>query len=226
MNNEIILNTRINKLNPNDAKIKLSQLITWAYRRAGYKLTDDDIVFQVNELLSENLSLTLPEISKVFQNGLNGVYGDFIGLSVVTYMKWIKAFQNEKKQANTINLNSYRTVEEKKLTESDILRIENEAIQTWLNLTNEARDRNFYLGGNVFDILSKRMKLELPENFIDQAQQIEYEQLSKERDLTFSRDERNRIDKLLCEVINTPNSVINRAKNNFLKFNLHLFENL
>ena len=106
MNNEIIITTNVGKLNQLDLKTKVTELIRWAHNRSGSKKDHDFeamVMFDANEVcrdlqtIPEFKNLKLPDLSKIFQKGLTGGYGDFFGLNCVTYAKWIRAHLSEEK---------------------------------------------------------------------------------------------------------------------------------
>lgn len=106
MNNEIVLATNVGQLNVNDLQGKVIELVRWAHNRAGSKKDADfeiNLRFDTNEIcrdlqtIPEFKVLKLQDISKIFQKGLTGGYGDFFGLNCVTYAKWIRAYLSEEK---------------------------------------------------------------------------------------------------------------------------------
>ena len=106
MNNEIVLATNVGQLNVSDLQSKVIDLVRWAHNRAGSKKDADFetiIKFDTNEIcrdlqtIPEFKGLKLQDLSKIFQKGLTGGYGDFFGLNCVTYAKWIRAHLSEEK---------------------------------------------------------------------------------------------------------------------------------
>ena len=106
MNNEIVLATNVGQLNVNDLQGKVIELVRWAHNRAGSKRDADfeiNLKFDTNEIcrdlqtIPEFKVLKLQDLSKIFQKGLTGGYGDFFGLNCVTYAKWIRAHLSEEK---------------------------------------------------------------------------------------------------------------------------------
>lgn len=95
MNTDIVLHKPIRELNQPELKEALVRLITTIYRIAGYELKAEDCAFQVNELLKDvsNSHMTLETLSEVMIKGVKGQFGDWHGLSVMTYHKWIAAYK-------------------------------------------------------------------------------------------------------------------------------------
>jgi hypothetical protein len=106
MTNEIVLSTNVGQINHVELKTKVTELIRWAHNRMGAKKDHDFeamVIFDTNEMcrdlqsIAEFKVLKLTDLSKIFQKGLTGGYGDFFGLNCVTYAKWIRAHLSEQK---------------------------------------------------------------------------------------------------------------------------------
>lgn len=109
MNTEIILSKPINQLPVVDLKTQILKLIEYCYAYAGYNLSGKEIElsFQVSELhgmltTGQFKNLTLEDLKSCFKNGLSLKYGDFTGLSMLVYTKWINSFLNERKSGNMV----------------------------------------------------------------------------------------------------------------------------
>lgn len=131
MNNEIVLATNVGKLNVSELQSKVMELVRWAHNRAGSKKDADFetiIRFDTNEIcrdlqtIPEFKGLKLQDLSKIFQKGLSGGYGDFYGLNCVTYAKWIRAYLSEQKTPNgqiEHEAVKFRISQEKTLTQAE-----------------------------------------------------------------------------------------------------------
>lgn len=102
MNSDIVLSKLIREVNRTDALTKLLDLVTWSYKFVRYKTTDKDSAEQVADLYTTLLgpdfkNLTLKDISNAFQGGVTYKYGEFTGLSVAVYCKWIRAYMKDYK---------------------------------------------------------------------------------------------------------------------------------
>lgn len=131
MTNEIVLSTNVGQINHVELKTKVTELIRWAHNRMGAKKDHDFeamVIFDTNEMcrdlqsIAEFKILKLTDLSKIFQKGLTGGYGDFFGLNCVTYAKWIRAHLSEEKTKG-VSLEhervKMRLIEQKEPTEAE-----------------------------------------------------------------------------------------------------------
>lgn len=195
MNNEIVLSTNVGQLNVNDLQTKVIELVRWAHNRAGSKKDADFetiIRFDTNEIcrdlqtIQEFKGLKLQDLSKIFQKGLSGGYGDFFGLNCVTYAKWIRAYLSEQKTSNgqiEHELVKLRLAEEKPLSQKELDEISEANFKFVLEhfkKTGEVKD----YGGACFLYLWRTKKLrfddEKSKEYIRRAEQIEHSRLTEE----------------------------------------------
>ena len=192
MNNEIVLSTNVGKLNLSELQSKVMELVRWAHNRAGSKKDADFetiIRFDTNEIcrdlqtIPEFKGLKLQELSKIFQKGLSGGYGEFYGLNCVTYAKWIRAHLSEQKTANgqieheTVKA---RISKEKTLTQAEKDAISETNFKTVLDKWRRTGLIQDY-GGACFYYLERVCKIvlsiEQKNEYMHRAEQVEHQRL-------------------------------------------------
>lgn len=89
-----------------DITTKLNELIIKTANTIGFKLNKEDSISQsvlmVSELATYFKNAKFNEVETAFNTGVRGMYGEFMGLSVVTYHKWLTAFFESEKRKTTL----------------------------------------------------------------------------------------------------------------------------
>ena len=86
-----------------DITTKLNELILKTSSVINFKIKEDDAISQavlmVSELATYFPNAKMNEVETAFNTGVRGMYGEFMGLSVVTYHKWLTSyFESEKRK--------------------------------------------------------------------------------------------------------------------------------
>ncbi len=95
---------------------------------AAQRATNAKLVLE--EIQTSFKTLTVEELPMIFHNGCRGEYGDFFGLSVVTFHKWLKAHtESEKRRTAVIELRKSEPVVIKQPTKAEALKM---FLEMWL----------------------------------------------------------------------------------------------
>lgn len=143
---------------PVDLILEMIDLVTVIYLETGKKLDDDpaeheaqvEILAQsfVNELILHFRFLTIDEVKLAVHKGLRKAYGEYYGVSTITFHNWLNAFQMDKKRIETIQLEQKQnevkkpepTPEEKRIL------IEEGVLRSW-NWYKQTKEFNELKGG-------------------------------------------------------------------------------
>jgi len=109
MSREVILatygNERISKRNKNQAGDEIRQLVNRTILQSGFgaSLSETDlkilIIDVVTDVLRDFSALTVQEVQIAFRNGVREEYGEYMGVSVRIFYKWVRAYIYETKVA-------------------------------------------------------------------------------------------------------------------------------
>ena len=114
---------QIKFLDPNFAGEKLKTSINLTIFESGFKVDNisELIIMVIKDIFADFSHLTVSECSIAFRNGVRGLLGDFMGLSVRTFYNWLLAY-NETIKAEAIKQLQY-IKKEQVITEEDKERI-------------------------------------------------------------------------------------------------------
>lgn len=199
MNSQIVLTSQIRNVNREDANKALLQVIITTYRICGFKSSEDEVMFQVTELMKDlnKTSLSIEDVKTAFENGAKGKYGEFMGLSVLTYLKWINAHKAEK-PAPTNKLIAESKIE---LTQEQKDAIAEESIKVMID--HYQKKGEIINGGNanfkyLWRIGKIRFDQQKAEEYLERAKSLIYERLNQNREkasVELNRGEVKQIDK-------------------------------
>lgn len=138
----------------------LVDLIGKAYFEAGQmNNADAGRIAQEAKILCSDLqtdypTATLQELAEAFRRGVRKHYGEYYGLSVVTYLTWVKSFLSDTARAEAIIKVNYQP-KEKVVTDEEKRAIEDQTLQDIL--TEFRKHGKVYNFGNArYDLLVKR----------------------------------------------------------------------
>ena len=135
-NKEIIISKfgekQIKHLDPNYAGEKLKTAINLTIFESGFKVDNisELILMIIKDIFTDFSHLTISECSIAFRNGVRGLLGDFMGLSVRTFYNWLITY-NETIKAEAIKQLQYIR-KEKVITDEDKERIKWEWLNTFI----------------------------------------------------------------------------------------------
>jgi hypothetical protein len=135
-NKEIIISKfgekQIKHLDPNYAGEKLKTAINLTIFESGFKVDNisELILMIIKDIFTDFSHLTISECGIAFRNGVRGLLGDFMGLSVRTFYNWLIAY-NETIKAEAIKQLQYIR-KEKVITDEDKERIKWEWLNTFI----------------------------------------------------------------------------------------------
>lgn len=113
----------------------LTALLTKAFQFHGYSKDEHDFQFIVNEIYKHVkkylLGFTINEVIKVFENGLNGVYGEYYGINTKTIITWFNLYKETERKRNLIDLN--KTKDKPTITEEEKIKTNKQAVTNALN---------------------------------------------------------------------------------------------
>ena len=132
-------------------------LMTETYYELGQKLEEREM-FTLCERFKQELLLnfrwlTFEEVKMAFHKGARKEYGDYFGLNIVTFHNWIKAFQTDKKRADTLIKQNLLNQEEKKAPTQEELYQESKAFA--LTAFDKFKEEGSYndIGNPVYEFL-------------------------------------------------------------------------
>lgn len=143
-------------LNSTEKEMKLFLLdqVSKSFLLRGYKTTDQDNAIIVTELLKEIQkrfkAITFKEIEIAFENGLRGEYGEYMGLSVITFSNFIKGFKESRQRADMIKLHK-EVKEEVVVTEEEKKKNFEEFLESCIFKPYETRSYNLYSWSYIYD---------------------------------------------------------------------------
>lgn len=135
-NKEIIISKfgekQIKHLDPNYAGEKLKTAINLTIFESGFKVDNisELILMIIKDIFTDFSHLTISECGIAFRNGVRGLLGDFMGLSVRTFYNWLISY-NETIKAEAIKQLQYIR-KEKVITDEDKERIKWEWLNTFI----------------------------------------------------------------------------------------------
>jgi hypothetical protein len=135
-NKEIIISKfgekQIKHLDPNYAGEKLKTAINLTIFESGFKVDNisELILMIIKDIFTDFSHLTISECGIAFRNGVRGLLGDFMGLSVRTFYNWLITY-NETIKAEAIKQLQYIR-KEKVITDEDKERIKWEWLNTFI----------------------------------------------------------------------------------------------
>lgn len=97
-NKEIILarynELTIRNLDANQAGEKLKVIINLTIFESGYKVENisELILMVIRDIFSDFSGMTISEIALAFRKGVRKDFGEFMGLSVITFYNWLKSY--------------------------------------------------------------------------------------------------------------------------------------
>ena len=120
---------QIKHLDPNYAGEKLKTAINLTIFESGFKVDNisELIIMVIKDIFNDYSYLTISECSIAFRNGVRGLLGDYMGLSVRTFYNWLFEY-NETLKADAIKQLQY-IKKENSITEEDKEKIK----WDWLN---------------------------------------------------------------------------------------------
>lgn len=142
-----------------EVKRYLLAIISKTMFHNGQKIDEDTKFLLVEEFYKEIentpkfKNLTAKEIEVAFHKGVRGEYGEFYGLSVVTFTKWIKSFLESEYRANKI---IEATNEKKEIKEIDPDQAHKDYLEKYLYPAYED-----YLAGKEFKCYGWKTLLDL-----------------------------------------------------------------
>lgn len=180
----------------------------------GWKVPNDtDMELLVNEITTsirnDYKQLRTEEISMCFAKGIRGEYGDFMGMSIVTFEKFIIGYLNSQYR---INLGKTLPRPEEKATPKELTR--QDRIDFALKAFQAFKEKGFYndLGNIVYAFLDseKLIPFTAKEKFetLEIARQEEYQRLSN----PLSSAEASKFNKQIEELISGNESIIPKSK--------------
>lgn len=109
-----------------EAQTKIVDILTQLYFDNGRVITAKELILLsggvINEVKRYFQRLKIEELELCFNNGIRGEYGEFFGLNIVTFHKWIKAFLIEDKRVEAMKLKNTPQIEAKKESTQDELK--------------------------------------------------------------------------------------------------------
>jgi len=203
MNSEIILATQIRACNREDANRAILQIIVTTYRICGFKSSEDEVMFQVTEIMKDltKTNLTISDLKTAFENGAKGKYGEFMGLSVLTYTKWINAYKSEKPpQTNRLIAETKKepTIEEKEAIAEESI----QAMITQFKKTGEVLNygnSNFRYLWNTGKIRFNKVKRD---EYLEQANSNIKNRLKEERERAATQLDRGKVKQIDATIEN------------------------
>lgn len=143
----------VSKVEPKAFVTDLTKLITKTILDSGFKFEEEDklnvILTIADDILRDFKHLTIEEIKICFRKGLRQEWGEYFGLSVLTFYGWLKMYCKEMRGKAIIKQREYEAEQERKknqkeYTEEEKNKISYDAI---LWVYNHWLDNN-----NLFDI--------------------------------------------------------------------------
>jgi len=168
---------------PNDElKKQVIMILAKTYLDAGKSIESKELTSLSSGLINEIKryfdKLRIDELKICFENGLRGVYGDYFGLNVLTFHKWIKGFLIEDKRVEAIKIKNAPKVEVKpEPTEAEKIKIRDE----FINQVEYIYKRTGYFGiyeasiDMVYKVLVETNKLS--ENDFESEKQNAYDDI-------------------------------------------------
>jgi hypothetical protein len=165
---------KITELSQQDLFEKLKTLIKLVYFNSGFQLkgnTDNErseylsMLTQsfIVELMVEYKAFSFADINLAFRRGVLNNYGEYMGLSVVTFMNWLKSYLDERRMvifnANRI-LEKHEMENEEKLS---LVKTEDKMKLYSIKALKEYKEKGKYydLGNAIYDFLDKKGMLKI-----------------------------------------------------------------
>lgn len=158
-NREILLarfsENAIKDIDANIAGKKLKEIINLTIFESGFKTENisELILLIIKDIFSDFSYMTLSEVGLAFRKGIRGELGEYMGLSVLTFYKWLKAYNETLKQQAIKSLQFIKKEENKTVSED----LKREYYKKWLKSHIEDFERHkngeeiiIYDFGNVF----------------------------------------------------------------------------
>lgn len=196
-------------------KIKLfSEAIRLVYFNTGINVkgsTDDEcsenlfiFAMSLNEALNYNyINLSIKDIQIALKNGAYGLYGDFMGISVNTLIKWIKCYDEQRKE--TI-FKSYKLIDKMKIPEP----IEKQNVEKKIRISILKKYNDFKLS-----VKKDKNDNYIYPKFIEDYGNVYYDYLDKYKIIPFNQERKKEFMKLAeLEIISENNGtvIINKSK--------------
>lgn len=107
---EALKSDLVNNVSDKELKQELINLVAAAFLTAGFKAPETS--FELNIILDEIISelrriktnIRIKEISIAFKNGVHKKYGEYMGLSAVSFCQFIKAYLQEQARSEALKL--------------------------------------------------------------------------------------------------------------------------
>lgn len=158
----------------------LSQ-VSKAFLLRNFKTTEEDNALITIELIKEVnerfKGITFKEIEIAFKNGLRGEYGEYMGLSVITFSNWIKSFKISRNRIDMIKQykeNKEVVISEKKKKENFKLFLEECIFKPY-----ESGKYNLYSWSYIYDFFRSigycRFDKKTEEEIIKKAKEKSFE---------------------------------------------------
>ncbi|MND77475.1 hypothetical protein D3C80_691560 [compost metagenome] len=187
-------------MKPFDLELEMIDLVTLIYLETGKRIEDseEDHEAQVsilgqrfaNELKLHFRFLTIDEVKLAVHKGLRKAYGEYYGVSTITFHNWLSAFQMDKKRIETIQLEQKQNEPKKpELTPEEQKSIIEEGVLRSWNWYKKTKEFNELKGGyhtlTCFDYLHDNkianFTYEQKVKFGKEARKNVKERLTKER---------------------------------------------
>jgi hypothetical protein len=209
---------KVHTIKENDLKSAIFKIVGKAYALTGFKAPSyDDANFMVNELSREvarnHKNLTLEELSEAMDLGAKKTFGEYMGLSVVTFSGWFTAFKNYQKRIDELHAANKPKPTMIDLSDKQKKEIAEESIRVMLehfkktgevlNMGN-ANFRYLWNSGQI------RFDAEQAQKYLDIAMENVTESLMEQRQTakeTINRGEVKRLDNLMDSLTDTDTAV-------------------
>lgn len=196
-------------MQPLDLELQLVDNITYAVMYSGFSKSSSDKAFEAKELAKEIKnhyhSIRTSEIRVAFNNGLRLEYGEFKGLSVLTYVFWIKSYLNSTERRLALKNEHLALIESpKELTKQQLKMIEDDNLMVTrkhFERTGEILNK----GNCVFRSLWKRGEIRFDEiqkqKYLDEARMIVNAELLNARKKAKDELKRGEVVKIESELM-------------------------
>lgn len=177
---------KVKDLDRSEILKKLIELIGRAHFETGQINSFDkdrahsEAIILCDDIKNDYSSITLDELGEAFKRGVRKTYGDYFGLSVVTYLGWIKSFITDVARTEAIIKSNHKVIE-KAHTPEEIRAIEDQTL-TDILIEYKKHGKVYNFGNARYNLLVKRGLIqELAYiDFMEVAERIVYSELNIE----------------------------------------------
>lgn len=214
------VNISIDKLSDKDRKMQIAEIIIMRYRRGGYRLPNNDALFDliddvVDMLLEHFPQITIIEIRKALESGFSGKYGELrAGIYADKVLSYVRAYKEEMGANVKTNCQALYTEDQRPVTEKDI----KDLVSTIYKLHRENKVIS-YCNGLLFDDLYYLRLIDIdapPQSFINKAIETVKNETIKQMRHGNEYDRTGLIESLGQISANDAN-IINKAKDLYVK---------